>query len=156
MEITINLEKNNLGRLSNREPFLLPDKLLLKFSHAGYNLENAFITLKNGSNFEKYKLQEPFEVAPDFLIAGNLNIRIEMYVGDEKVKQWDCLPIKIRETEMGVEIFDIVSRLEDEIAYLKNNSVEKKTFNDFLIKYNEFVEKHNELTETVHQIKENY
>ena len=152
---TIHLERN-YGRLANREPFLLPNELKLKFDHVGYDLSNAFITLKNGLVKEKYKFTNPFIVDKKFLFTGRLFAKLDMYIGDKKVKSWDCLPIEIKETDEAVIAWDLLSLLEKEIKELKENCVPKTAFNELLSKYNVLVDKHNELTETVMQIKENY
>ena len=91
-----------------------------------------------------------------FLFTGRLFAKLDMYIGDKKVKSWDCLPIEIKETDEAVIACDLLSLLEKEIKELKENCVPKTAFNELLSKYNVLVDKHNELTETVMQIKENY
>jgi hypothetical protein len=112
---TFELTKSNLARLVNSEPFLLPDKeLIFDFSHSGYNLLSAFITLKNNDLVEKYKLIKPFNVPEKFLFAGILNAQIDMYSNGEKVKTWTCAPIKIKETETGN--FELIDLLADTVS----------------------------------------
>lgn len=148
--------KGNYARLTDREPFLLPQKLEIGFKHVGYDLSNAFITFQNGSVKEKYKLTNPMTVDNKFLFTGRLFSKIEMYLKGEKVKEWDCLPIEIKETEEATIVFDVLSGLEERLDEIEKNYVPIEKFNDLLSKYNVLVEKHNTLTETVKEIKENY
>ena len=61
MEKTIKLLENH-ARLDDYEPFLMPDKLIVNFEHKGYDLSNAFITLRNGEKIEKFKFLNHFEI----------------------------------------------------------------------------------------------
>lgn len=146
MEKTIELN-DNVARLLDREPFLLPDKLVFNFKHIGYDLSNAFITLKNGEKCIKQRFVAPFVVPSEVLFAGNLYLKLEMYLGETKAKEWNCLPLKIVETDNGLEVNDFLELLEKKMQDNVNCLTEK---------INEFITKHNELAETVSAIKENY
>lgn len=116
MRKTIELTK--YARLVEHEPFLLPDLLEIDFQSCGYDLSNAFITLKNGEIKEKYKLSRPFIIPDRFLFVGELQISIDAYSKDSLIKHWDCLPIHIRETEEGMQCFDFLGKIETQIEKL--------------------------------------
>lgn len=139
-------------RLLDKEPFLLPGELILEFQHIGYDLSNAFITLKNGEKIEKFTFEKPFKVPKEFLYAGDLYVKVEMYLGDTKAKDWNCLPIRLVETETGLTGFDLLASLEKKVS----ESVPKKDFDTLIEKVNEIIKKQNEIADTVSAIKENY
>ena len=146
---------NNFGRLADSEPFLLPDTLSLRFRHQGYDLSSAFVTLKNGEKIGKVKFSNPFNIPKEFLFAGDLSLKIEMYLGGEVAKQWNMLPIRILETPTGLETFDVLTELEKELQTIKEDYVPKEKYILVVEKLNELVEKQNVLAETVSAIKEN-
>lgn len=146
---------DNHARLGDYEPFLLPDdNLILSFEHKGYDLTNAFITLRNGEIIEKFKFKKSFEIPKKFLFVGDLYIKVEMFLGGEKAKQWITLPIRIRETETNLVAFDLLNAIEKKLEFLEKNTVSNDTFLKVVEKLNEVVEKQNELAETVSSIKE--
>lgn len=153
---TIELTREKFARLLEKEPFLLPDILKLDFQSIGYDLTQAFITLKNGEVKEKFLLEKPFTVPEKFLFAGMLNISIDTYHKGMLVKHWDCLPIKVVETEEEMHCFEYVAELEKEIKDLKENTVSKVEYEKLVNKINEIIDKQNEIAETVSEIKENY
>ena len=118
MEKKIELNKNGVGRLVEYEPFLMPDKLELNFIAKDYDLSNAFVYLRNGQKNGKFKLTSPFRVDNDYLSAGYLNARVELYLGEDLAKRWDILPIKIIETPTGYEVKDYLGELEKNLADL--------------------------------------
>jgi hypothetical protein len=142
----------NLARLSNREPFLLPGVLTFKFEHKGYDLTNAFIHLKNGEKEETFRFTNPFVIPKEFLFTGDLYYKIDMYINDVKSKEWSGLPLRLQEIDGGVQALDIVYELEKKLE----NSVSKKEYNELLNTVNDLITKHNELIDTVNAIKENY
>jgi hypothetical protein len=146
---------SNFGRLADSEPFLLPDTLSLRFRHQGYDLSNAFITLKNGEKLSKIKFSNPFNVPKEFLFAGDLSLKIEMFLGGEVAKQWNILPIRIMETPTGLETFDLLNKIEKELKTIKDDYVPKEKYMLVVEKLNEVAEKQNVLAETVSAIKEN-
>lgn len=110
------IELTKYARLTDGEPCLIPDTLELDFNSCGYSLSRAKITLRNGEVKEQYNLTRPFEIPPQFLIAGELYITIDSYSKNgELVKHWDCLPIIIKETESGMQCFDFLYALEKKI-----------------------------------------
>lgn len=117
----IELTKQGIGRLANSEPFLMPDKLKLQFVANGYNLENSFITLFNGSIIEKKKLTNPFEVDEKLLQGGTLSMIVKSYEGKIPVKTWAVMPLIIAETETGKEVQDYVYTLEKRIEDLEKD-----------------------------------
>ena len=138
---TIELYTNNLARIKEREPFMLPDTLVLDVQTSRYDLSNAFISLQNNKVEIQRKLVNPFYVDEEVLFPGILNIGIHIYQDGKRVKSWYCLPLEILQTEQGT------------IAFEKLDKIEKKL--DFIIeKFNELGNKHNELADTVSAIKE--
>lgn len=119
--LPIELTKTGIGRLANREPFLLPDELEFSFIGNGYNLENAFITLFNGDESIHAKLTNPFKVDKKVLFGGLLNGQIKSYVGETLVKTWNILPLKLVETEKGTEIKDYLKTLENRVSDLEED-----------------------------------
>jgi hypothetical protein len=142
MKKIIELNQNGIGRLTEREPFLLPDTLELEFKTKNYDLSNAFISLKNGVEEGKFKLTFPFVVDKRFLIGGKLEMTLRLYANDVLVKTFAITPIKLVETTYGIHAFDFLSLLEDK-------------YNKLFEKVNELIEKHNALDEHVADIKEN-
>ena len=153
---TIELTKDRFARLSDREPFLMPDKLELDFNSIGYDLTNAFINLKNGEISERYKVERPFIVPEHFLFAGNLYVSIDAYLEGTLVKHWDVMPIKIIETTGEVYCFEFLSDIEKRLANIEATIVSKDEFNELKAHINTAIESHNELAETVSEIKETY
>ena len=146
---------NYYARLIDNEPFLLPDdNLTLNFKHQGYDLSNAFISLRNGERTAKYKFNNLFVVPQEFLFVGDLHIKVEMYLDGEKAKQWIVLPIRIRETDNGIQAFDVFSSLEKQIQSIKEDYVSKEKYNFVVNKLNEIISKQNELADTVSAMKE--
>ena len=115
----IQLGTEKTGRLLNKEPFIMPDKLEFTFNSIGYDLTSAFITLKNGEIKEKYKLTQPFTVPDKFLFAGILNIGIDAYKNAVLIKHWDILPIKIVETHENLECFDLLADIDKRLTALE-------------------------------------
>ena len=140
--------QDKLARLVICEPLILPDTLSVKVENKGYDLSNAFITLKNGEKKAKFRLTSTFTIPNDFLFAGRLFIGIDAYQNGELYKHWDCVPQKIIESQDSkLYLFDELSDLYkkiDEITILMKE------------KFNELAEKHNGLSETVRDIKENF
>lgn len=116
MKKIIELNKQGIGRLKINEPFLLPDEIELNFIAKGYDLSNAFISLQNGENSGVLRLSNPFNVPDEYLHAGYLNMRVEMYIGDKVAKRWDIMPIKIYEVPSGTEMKDYLGELEEKLA----------------------------------------
>lgn len=156
MKKEIELTRNAIARLSNVEPFLLPDNLELEFFSKEYSLRNVFISLQNGDVKGQYKYTKPFNVDNRFLFAGKLNIGITMYIDGEIAKRWSVSPITIKETHFGIVAFEKMTLLSNEVKEIKENYVSKSKFNKLLDKVNELAEKHNQVVETVNAIKENF
>ena len=156
MKKIIELTKDNIARLSNTEPFLLPDIFELEFKSIGYDLSSSFITLKNGIKRHKVPLSSPFTVPNELLFAGNLNICIDAYLNGKLLKHWEIIPIRIIETENTLIGFDVLAKIEEQIVQLQNNTSSKDDYKKIVDKINEIIDKQNEITETVSEIKENY
>lgn len=134
------------ARLSNTEPFIVPDTLAFDFENPCYDLSHSFITLKNGTVWGVFPFRNGFIVPNEFLFAGRLNATISAYTsGGEKFKEFKLLPIKI--IEANGEIFAF-----DEIDGIKREFIED--INALKTKVNELIEKQNQLAETVQEIKE--
>lgn len=144
--------KGSIARLLDKEPFLLPDNLILEFKHIGYDLSNAFITLRNGEKIIKEKLTKQYEVPVDVLFEGDLHVKIEMYLHGEKAKEWTGAPIRVIETEKGLQLNDLLYDIEKKV----NNCVQISTFNKVVVNLNNLIENHNKLADTVSDIKENF
>ena len=138
---TIELYTNNLARIKEREPFMLPDTLVLDFETTRYDLSNAFVSLKNNNIECQKKLISPFYVDEEFLFPGMLDIAIHIYQDGKCVKSWYCLPLEIMETKHGTMAFEKLDKIEKKLDLINN-------------KFNELGEKHNELADTVSEIKE--
>ena len=156
MNRIIKLSKSDVVRIENTEPFLLPGTLTLKFNAIGYDMQNAFISIQNGTIKGHYRYKKEFVIDEKFLFSGKLNITVHLYMDEKVVKEWHVLPLKIVETEFGIQCFDFLTELEKKIESLETNTVDKESFNLVTTKLNELSEKHNELAETVIAIKENY
>ena len=152
----IELRKSNIARLTDREPFILPNKYELEFKSIGYDISNAFVSLKNGTKKCLYPLTNPFLVPDSVLFAGTLEIGVKAYKNGEVIKEWGCIPVKIKETEHGVMCFDYLAELEERILKLEENQTTKADHNILVVAHNDLAEKHNELTETVKEIKEKF
>lgn len=138
---TIELYTNNLARIKEREPFMLPDTLVLDFETTRYDLSNAFVSLKNNKVEHQQKLISPFYVDEKLLFPGMLDIAIHIYQDGKCVKSWYCLPLEIMETKHGTMAFEKLDKIEKMLDLINN-------------KFNELGEKHNELADTVSEIKE--
>ena len=117
----IELTRSGVGRLAEREPFLLPDELELEFTTNGYNLSNAFITLHNGDKTIYKKLTNPFKVDNTLLFGGVLSGKIKAYIGKVVVKSWDILPLVLTETESDTQVKDYIKILEDRVVDLEKD-----------------------------------
>lgn len=120
MKKRIELNKNNVARLDNTEPFLMPDGLELEFNST-YDLTNAFVSLKNGEAQGQYKLTKTFKVDEKFLIAGTLNVGVIAYHNGTPIKKWAILPIKIIESDYGVVAFDYLADIDKRLSALEKS-----------------------------------
>lgn len=115
----IMLNKQGIGRLLEKESFLLPDEISLEFLSEGYDLSNAFISLRNGKKEGVFRLSSPFKIPSEFLFAGYLNCRVTLYNGSNVAKKWDILPIEIIEVPTGTEMRDYLGELEEKLVILQ-------------------------------------
>ena len=155
MKKTIELNRDGIGRLAKHEPFLLPDGLEIIFKSCGYDLTNAFVSLRNGTVKDIYKLTTPFKVDEKFLFGGNLNISVKAYSGDICVKTWSILPIKLVEADYEIQAFDYLGDIEERLEKLEKDYVPYSKYLEVVEKLNNVIQNHNELAETVSEIKEN-
>ncbi len=134
------------ARLSNTEPFLVPDDLVLEVENTCYDLSRSFITLKNGNVGGVFPFKNGFIVPKDLLFSGRLTATISAYSLDgEKIKEWSLLPIKIVEVENKTIVYDEIEGVKTALT---------KEVNELRAKVNELIEKQNRLAETVREIKE--
>lgn len=152
----IELNRSAVAMFSDRQPFLIPDNLTLKFKGYGYDLSNAVITLENGKTKKQFAFSHTFDVPNEFLFEGNLRIKITASIGEFIRKEWNCLPLRIIETSDETRAFDELAELQKEIKDIKANYVPRKDFDVVLDKLNEVIEKQNTIAETVGAMKENY
>lgn len=151
---TIELGRNNLARIKEQEPFLLPDKLILSFATSKYDLSNAFVSFQNGKIKEQQKLTNNLIVDESLLFEGMLNIAVHLYHEGKCVKSWYCLPLEIKETKHGTMAFDKLNEIEKKLDYIMSNFVAKEQFFELRDFCNTLGNKHNEVVETVSEIKE--
>lgn len=118
MKKQLKVEKNIL-RLSNREPFLVPDDLSFVIENTAYDLSNAFITLQNGDKKAHFKVSREFAIPADLLFAGILNFQIDIYYKGERIKRLVGAPLQIVETNDRIEIFDILTNIEERLSELE-------------------------------------
>ena len=150
----ITLGKDNVARLGNTEPFLLPGKLAIEFE-SNYDLTTAFISLKNGKIEGIIPLKKHLEIPSEFLFAGTLNLAVKLYHRDTVVKEWYCLPIRIIETEFGIQAFDLLGDIEKRLKAIEESATTKEEHKVLTEAFNELASSFNTLVETVSQIKEN-
>lgn len=120
------LTKSNIARLEDVEPFLLPDTLEINFI-GNYDLYNTFIIFKNNEIVIKEKINGlPIRVPEDVLFAGRLQISVKKYINGELAKNWNCLPLIIKEingeTYCYDEILNRLSSLEERIDNLEEKT----------------------------------
>ena len=151
---TIELGRNNLARIKENEPFLLPDTLVLDFVSTRYDLSNAFVSLQNGKIKKQIKLTSPLLVDEELLFEGILNIAVHIYEEGKCIKSWYCLPLEIKETQHGVVAFDKLNEIEKKLDFVINNFVSQDQFIELKTFCNSLGKNHNELTDTVSEIKE--
>ena len=154
MKRIIELNRNGIGRLVNHEPFLLPDGMELVFKTSGYDLSNAFVSVRNGTVKDIYKLTTPFKIDDKFLFGGNLNLSVKLYSGETCVKTWAVLPIKLVEADYEIQAFDYLGDIEERLNNIEKDYVAKEKYNALVEKLNNLIEKHNTLAETVSEMKE--
>lgn len=111
------------ARLVNRESFLLPDILQFDFENIGYDLSNAFITLKNGSVTEHFKLNALFTVPDSVLFAGKLEMQIDLWNDGKIVKSFFLPPLQIVETNTGMQCFDVLAEYDKRLQEQNNRII---------------------------------
>lgn len=160
MKKIINLNSSKIARLADCEPFIIctNDLLELEFVSTYYLLNDLVVCLKNGEKSEYLRITgRVLKVPQHLLFAGKLEVIIALVVRGETVKQWDCVPIVLKETETEVNAFEELSELEKKHEELKKQFDDLKLKYEILVeKFNGLADKHNELADTVSSIKENY
>lgn len=160
MKKIINLNSSKIARLADCEPFIIctNDLLELEFVSTYYLLNDLVVCLKNGEKSEYLRITDRVVKVPQhLLLAGKLEVTIALVVRGETVKQWDCVPIVLKETETEFNAFEELNILQ------KRFDEQQKQLEDLKLKYSVLAEKfngiaeaHNELADTVSSIKENY
>ncbi len=131
---TIILSREGLGRLADSEPFLLPDVLELQFVAKGYDMRNVFVSMQNGTIKKHERLKgDTLVVDNELLFAGYLNIRVSAYMGGEIAKIWDIYPLKLVETNYGIETFDYIKIIEDKVDTLQEQVNELKKQHEIIM-----------------------
>ena len=107
-------------RLSDREPFLLPDDDLIFKVETVYDLSNAFITFQNGGAKAHFKItSKEIKVPYSVLFAGLLHFQIDIYYNGKIIKKLVGSPLQIVETETNCVLFDMLSDLDRRVLALE-------------------------------------
>ncbi len=119
MNLNIKLDRERLVKTTD-EPFLIAknETLTLNFT-SRYDLTNAVVKIKNGTEKETFKFSKTLAVPKSFIFAGKLNIQVELYVGGDKAKVWDILPLKIIETDQEIQCFDYLDNIDKRLTALE-------------------------------------
>jgi len=109
----------SLGRLSDREPFIIADNEALTLTfESEYPLSDLIISLKNGDMVKQYKCSgNSFTVPKDTCKSGELIVTVSLLKKGEVIKVWNIAPIIIKEVPAGFEAYEaihaIVKRLNE-------------------------------------------
>lgn len=111
MKINIKLNNSNKAYLSNAFQLKTGEPLIICFE-SEYQLLNAKITIKNGNEEKTYSFNKEFIMPEELLFAGRLYVKVEKLMWDKVVKRWELAPIKIIETNDGLEFLDVIADFE--------------------------------------------
>lgn len=117
MELIINLIASH-GRLSSREPFLLADNEQLKIKLATDYAAVMLVSMRNGGASAKVTTNGEFEVPPEVLKGGSLEMVVTVYANGVIAKQWNVEPITIIEHNEGFESFPLIDSLTAKVEEL--------------------------------------
>lgn len=132
--MTYNIELTEHSYVSaecSEEPFVISssgnnaEPLVLYISSKKYDLSRLRILFTNGMEIAEVRLNDIqgrscFVTVPAKLLkAGYLDITITLRGGTLVLKKWVVMPIKILETDEGVQLSSYVKELEDKIKELK-------------------------------------
>lgn len=113
------------------EPFVISspgnntETLVLYISSKKYDLSRIRVLFANGMDMAEVRLNEvrgrgcAVTVPARLLKAGCLDITITLRGGTLVLKKWTVTPIRILETDEGVQLSSYVKELEDKIKELK-------------------------------------
>lgn len=118
MEVKIKLTKENGIHIT--EPFNVKEteNLDLLFQ-TEYDLHSAKIEVKNGDICGEYDYSQRFAIPEKFMFAGNLFVKIKMFIGKNVAKIWEIMPIKITQTPEGLLLVDFLTSLDDRLKTLE-------------------------------------
>lgn len=156
MKKNIELGVSKQARLSDGEPFLIAvnEDLELEFSSSCYVLTDLVICLKNGNRQGQHRIRDGHLIVPmKYLLAGNLEIGINLMAQGEIAKHWDCVPVVIKELDGGYCATDAITALSEKVSEMETF---KQKYDVLMGKYNALAAAHNALAETVSAMKENY
>lgn len=140
MKKKIILTDESLVRFDNFEPFFMQknsdgvfeEDLTLCFENY-HDLTNASVTFYNGSKEKTLKFEKTINVPAEVLFTGQLRIGVDMFIGKNKVKHWDVLPLAIYEAENGYRLLDYFEDVETRIKSLENEITELKKQNEIIL-----------------------
>ena len=124
MRKRLKFTKSPIIRVGEANAMLVaPDEGIIFDIDTFYDLSEATITLQNGKLKKTVKLTAPFRVPDEFVFSGRLYIAVDLYSDGEKIKHWDCLPLKIVESNDGeVKAFDEFTNLEKRVEELEKKN----------------------------------
>ena len=118
MEVKIRLKKEN--GLHITEPFNVKESESLDLLfQTEYDLHSAKIEVKNGDIYGEYDYSQRFAIPEKFMFAGNLFVKIKMFIGKNVAKIWEIMPIKITQTPEGLLLVDFLTSLDDRLKTLE-------------------------------------
>ena len=131
---TVELKRDGIGRLVDCKPFLLPDVLEIQLKTVGYDMSDVFVSMQNGTIRAHKKVENnTFEVDKELLFAGFLNMRVHMYHDGKEAKIWDVYPIKLVETNFGIEAFEYLRVIEEKVDKVQEEVNELKKQHEIIM-----------------------
>ena len=150
----VNLTENKKVRLDLKEPFFVPEKLVLEFE-SFYKLEKLSIEVRANEKTKKYivtnKKLDLSEFAQSPCV---IEIGIALIINGKPVKSWEVEPIIVEYIDHELVIKDYITSLTTPLQ--AEISTLKEQYQTLLNSYNELAQNHNELALIVKAIKENY
>ena len=121
MEKICNLTICPTSFFDNREPVVLPDTLDIQFL-SNYDLSNILVCVRNGDKEDKIKAINGRINLDAFLFAGTIEINVKMLAKGEVVKEWELVPILVKEYEGTYQIKDLLKDIEDRLDVLEQKT----------------------------------
>ena len=121
MEKICNLTLCHTSFFDNRDSVILPDTLDVQFV-SKYDLSNILVCVKNGEKKETIKAINGKVNLDAFLFAGKIEINVKMLACGEVVKEWELVPILVKEYEGTFQIKDLLKDIEDRLDALEQKT----------------------------------